>query len=154
MLARPHAPMRAQPLSVVSSVRARDAPLPFSCAQLDAPLEIVVDGISRRGVVMKPGKPFDLYVGQARPTYRRLSPVLSPFTPPHPTPSPSIPLPLAPTPCPLPHSLLPFLLLRKCTPPFFAFKFNSRRAQARVTLLLRTMSGSPRRLWAPLFNLR
>jgi len=32
--------------------------------QLDAPLEIVVDGISRRGVVMKPGKPFDLYVGQ------------------------------------------------------------------------------------------
>ena len=32
--------------------------------RLDAPLEIVVDGLSRRGVVMKPGKPFDMYVGQ------------------------------------------------------------------------------------------
>jgi len=32
--------------------------------QLEAPLEIVVDGVSRRGVVMKPGSPFDLYVGQ------------------------------------------------------------------------------------------
>ena len=32
--------------------------------RLDAPLEIMVDGVSRRGVVMKPGKPFDLYVGQ------------------------------------------------------------------------------------------
>jgi len=32
--------------------------------QLETPLEIVVDGVSRRGVVMKPGSPFDLYVGQ------------------------------------------------------------------------------------------
>ncbi|KAL1495700.1 hypothetical protein AB1Y20_016563 [Prymnesium parvum] len=32
--------------------------------RLDTPLEIVVDGVSRRGVVMKPGKPFDVYVGQ------------------------------------------------------------------------------------------
>ena len=32
--------------------------------RLDAPLEIVVDGQSRHGVVMKPGKPFDVYVGQ------------------------------------------------------------------------------------------
>jgi len=32
--------------------------------QLPAPLEIVVDGVSRRGVVMKPNNPFDLYVGQ------------------------------------------------------------------------------------------
>ena len=31
---------------------------------LDEPLEIVVDGLSRRGVVMKPGNPFDVYVGQ------------------------------------------------------------------------------------------
>ena len=28
------------------------------------PLEIVVDGMSRRGVVMKPDKPFEVYVGQ------------------------------------------------------------------------------------------
>jgi hypothetical protein len=32
--------------------------------RLPAPLEIVVDGVSRRGVVMKPSKKFDLYVGQ------------------------------------------------------------------------------------------
>jgi len=32
--------------------------------QLDAPLEIVVDGQSRHGVVMKPGKAFDVYVSQ------------------------------------------------------------------------------------------
>jgi len=32
--------------------------------RLDAPLEIVVDSQSRHGVVMKPGKPFDIYVGQ------------------------------------------------------------------------------------------
>jgi len=32
--------------------------------RLDTPLEIVVDGESRHGVVMKPGKPFDVYVGQ------------------------------------------------------------------------------------------
>lgn len=32
--------------------------------RLDAPLEIVVDGMSRRGVVMKQGKPFEVYVGQ------------------------------------------------------------------------------------------
>jgi hypothetical protein len=32
--------------------------------RLDAPLEIIVDGLSRRGVVMKPGMPFDMYVGQ------------------------------------------------------------------------------------------
>ena len=32
--------------------------------RLDAPLEIVVDGLSRHGVVMKPGKPIDVYVGQ------------------------------------------------------------------------------------------
>lgn len=32
--------------------------------RLDKPLEVVVDGVSRRGVVMKPGKPFDVYVGQ------------------------------------------------------------------------------------------
>jgi len=32
--------------------------------RLDAPLEIVVDGVSRHGVVMKPGKPFDVYVAQ------------------------------------------------------------------------------------------
>ena len=28
--------------------------------RLDAPLEIVVDGMSRRGVVMKQGKPFEV----------------------------------------------------------------------------------------------
>jgi len=32
--------------------------------RLDSPLEVVVDGESRHGVVMKPGKPFDVYVGQ------------------------------------------------------------------------------------------
>ena len=32
--------------------------------RLDAPLEIVVDGMSRRGVVMKADKPFEVYVGQ------------------------------------------------------------------------------------------
>jgi hypothetical protein len=32
--------------------------------QLDQPLEVVVDGMSRRGVVMKQGKAFDVYVGQ------------------------------------------------------------------------------------------
>jgi len=32
--------------------------------QLDDPLEIVVDGLSRHGIVMKPGKSFDVYVGQ------------------------------------------------------------------------------------------
>jgi len=32
--------------------------------QLDGPLEIVVDGQSRHGVVMKPGKAFDVYVSQ------------------------------------------------------------------------------------------
>jgi len=32
--------------------------------QLEKPLEIVVDGLSRHGVVMKPEKPFDVYVGQ------------------------------------------------------------------------------------------
>jgi len=32
--------------------------------QLEKPLEIVVDGLSRHGVVMKPDKPFDVYVGQ------------------------------------------------------------------------------------------
>ena len=31
---------------------------------LEKPLEIVVDGQSRHGVVMKPGKPFNVYVGQ------------------------------------------------------------------------------------------
>lgn len=35
--------------------------------QLETPLEIVVDGLSRCGVVMKPGKPFDVYVGQVKP---------------------------------------------------------------------------------------
>ena len=30
-----------------------------------SPLEVVVDGQSRHGVVMKPGKSFDLYVSQA-----------------------------------------------------------------------------------------
>jgi len=32
--------------------------------RLEQPLEIVVDSQSRHGVVMKPGKPFDVYVGQ------------------------------------------------------------------------------------------
>ena len=32
--------------------------------KLSSPLEIVVDGQSRHGVVMKPGKPFDVYVSQ------------------------------------------------------------------------------------------
>eukprot|EP00320_Phaeocystis_rex_P020555 CAMPEP_0119066418 /NCGR_PEP_ID=MMETSP1178-20130426/8965_1 /TAXON_ID=33656 /ORGANISM="unid sp, Strain CCMP2000" /LENGTH=1126 /DNA_ID=CAMNT_0007048017 /DNA_START=54 /DNA_END=3434 /DNA_ORIENTATION=+ len=32
--------------------------------RLASPLEIVVDGMSRRGVVMKPDKPFEVYVGQ------------------------------------------------------------------------------------------
>jgi len=32
--------------------------------QLESPLEIVVDGLSRHGVVMKQGKPFDVYVAQ------------------------------------------------------------------------------------------
>ena len=32
--------------------------------RLPTPLEIVVDGMSRRGVVMKPDKPFEVYVGQ------------------------------------------------------------------------------------------
>ena len=32
--------------------------------RLEAPLEIVVDGMSRRGVVMKADKPFEVYVGQ------------------------------------------------------------------------------------------
>ena len=32
--------------------------------QFDEPLEIVVDAASRHGVVMKPGKPFDVYVSQ------------------------------------------------------------------------------------------
>lgn len=27
-------------------------------------LEVVCDGLSRRGVIMKPGKPFDVYVAQ------------------------------------------------------------------------------------------
>ena len=33
-------------------------------ARLSAPLEIVLDGRSCHGVVMKPGKPFDTYVSQ------------------------------------------------------------------------------------------
>jgi len=33
-------------------------------AQLSSPLEIVIDGNSRHGVIMKPGKPFDVYVSQ------------------------------------------------------------------------------------------
>ena len=32
--------------------------------RMDRPLEIVVDGLSRQGVVMKPGHPFELHVGQ------------------------------------------------------------------------------------------
>ncbi len=32
--------------------------------RLETPLEVVVDGVSRKGVVMKPGSPFDVYVGQ------------------------------------------------------------------------------------------
>jgi len=32
--------------------------------RLDKPLEVVVDGLSRHGVVMKADKPFDVYVGQ------------------------------------------------------------------------------------------
>jgi formate dehydrogenase assembly factor FdhD len=31
---------------------------------LEEPLEIVIDGQSRHGVVMKPGKRFEVYVGQ------------------------------------------------------------------------------------------
>lgn len=38
-------------------------------SQLETPLEIVIDGVSRRGVVMKPGKPFDVFVGQAATHY-------------------------------------------------------------------------------------
>jgi len=32
--------------------------------RLPEPLEVVVDGMSRRGVVMKPGKPFEVYIAQ------------------------------------------------------------------------------------------
>ena len=32
--------------------------------QLEDPLEVVIDAQSRNGVVMKPGKPFDVYVSQ------------------------------------------------------------------------------------------
>ena len=32
--------------------------------RLEQPLQIIVDGVSRRGVVMKPGHQFELYVGQ------------------------------------------------------------------------------------------
>ena len=32
--------------------------------RLNEPLDVVIDGVSRHGVVMKPGKPFDVYVAQ------------------------------------------------------------------------------------------
>ena len=47
--------------------------------RLDAPLEIVVDGMSRRGVVMKEGKPFEVF---------GLALALTPNPHPHPHPHP------------------------------------------------------------------
>ena len=47
--------------------------------RLDAPLEIVVDGMSRRGVVMKQGKPFEVF---------GLALALTPNPHPHPHPHP------------------------------------------------------------------
>ena len=64
--------------------------------RLDAPLEIVVDGMSRRGVVMKEGKPFEVF-GLALAL--ALTPNPHPYPHPHPHP---LPHPL-PHPHPHPH---------------------------------------------------
>lgn len=68
----PHRPAPATSPSLTARCRARAPICPIACRALthrppravDAPLEIVVDGQSRHGVIMKQGKPFDVYVGQ------------------------------------------------------------------------------------------
>jgi hypothetical protein len=49
---RAQTPFESEPLKHVKHVK------------LDEELEVVCDGLSRRGVIMKPGMPFDLWVQQ------------------------------------------------------------------------------------------
>ena len=88
--------------------------------RMDQPLEIVVDGLSRQGVVMKPGHPFELHVGQVfatlLPSVLRTRSLTALSTPPLlilriPLPLPRVSLRASLSalvqPPPLPHSLPP-----------------------------------------------
>ena len=91
--------------------------------RMDRPLEIVVDGLSRQGVVMKPGHPFELHVGQVFATLlpsvlraRSLTALSTPPPPPYST-HPSAPsarlsprVSLCPGPAPTPPSFPSTLL--------------------------------------------
>lgn len=56
----PAAARRFAPQSPVDGIAARHV----RHVRLAEELEVVCDGLSRRGVIMKPGKPFDVYVAQ------------------------------------------------------------------------------------------